>query len=114
MTILTAPLPAAPPAAPLERPYRRTRVFHAAVAVLAVHVIDDRFVQPQPGTSAGDHLVSGLVPLLLLALAALAFPRLRGGAQGMLALSLGLLGVAGAAQGVYSAQKLRPSGDDST
>jgi hypothetical protein len=38
-------------------------VFLAAVAVIAVHVLDDSFIQPEPGTSAGDHLVSGLVPL---------------------------------------------------
>jgi hypothetical protein len=30
--------------------------------VIAVHILDDNFVQPQPGTSTGDHLVSGLVP----------------------------------------------------
>jgi hypothetical protein len=28
---------------------------NAAVGLIAVHVIDDSFVQPQPGTSAGDH-----------------------------------------------------------
>ena len=33
------------------------------VGVIALHVVDDSFVQPQPGTSATDHLVSGLVPL---------------------------------------------------
>ena len=93
---------------------RIATVFRAATAVLAIHVIDDRFVHPQPGTSPGDHLVSGLVPLALLALAFWAFPRLRGGAQAALALTLGLLGAAGAVEGVYYAQKLGPSGDDFT
>ena len=57
-------------------------VFRAATAALALHVADDRFIHPQPGTSAGDHLVSGLVPLALLALAFWAFPRLKAGAAG--------------------------------
>ena len=34
-----------------------------ALGVAALHVVDDNFLQPQPGTSATDHLVSGLVPL---------------------------------------------------
>jgi dienelactone hydrolase len=91
-----------------------TTVFRAATGVLALYVADDRFVHPQPGTSAGDHLVSGLVPLALLALAFWAFPRLRGGAQAALALTLGLLGAAGAVEGVYYAQEVGPSGDDFT
>ena len=32
-------------------------LFLASVAVIALHVIDDSFLQPQPGTSAADHLV---------------------------------------------------------
>ena len=39
------------------------RLFLLGVAVIALHVIDDSFLQPQRGTSAADHLVSGLVPL---------------------------------------------------
>jgi hypothetical protein len=31
-----------------------SRLFMLAIAVIAVHVIDDNFVQPQPGTSAVD------------------------------------------------------------
>ena len=49
-------------------------LFRAATAALALYVADDRFVHPQSGTSAGDHLVSGLVPLAVLALATLAAP----------------------------------------
>jgi hypothetical protein len=37
-----------------------------AIGVVAIHVADDNFLQPQPGTSAGDHLVSGLVPIAVL------------------------------------------------
>ena len=38
-------------------------IFLVATGLVALHVADDSFLQPQPGTSAGDHLVSGLVPL---------------------------------------------------
>jgi hypothetical protein len=55
-------------------------LFRIAVAVIALHVVDDNFVQPPPGTSATDHLASGLVPLVVLAAAAWAFPRVRPGA----------------------------------
>src|SRR5829696_8288844 len=89
-------------------------VFRAAIAVLAVHVADDRFIHPQPGTSAGDHLVSGLLPLALLAIAFWSFARLKPGAQGPLAVALGLLAVAGAVEGVYYTRELGPAGDDFT
>jgi hypothetical protein len=49
---------------------REAALFVLAAALIAVHVIDDSFVQPQPGTGAGDHLFSGLVPLALLVPAA--------------------------------------------
>ena len=54
---------------PAETPAGGTTALAAfGVAVIAVHIVDDNFVQPQPGTSARDHLVSGLVPLAVLAL----------------------------------------------
>lgn len=83
--------------------------------VIAVHILDDNFLQPQPGTSAGDHLVSGLVPLAVYVGAAFAFPRLRAGAQGTLAISLGILGIAiGVGEAGYYTLKVGPSGDDYT
>jgi hypothetical protein len=54
-----------------------TRMFQGAVATAAVAAIDDAFVHPEPGTSAGDHLASGLVPVGIAFLLALAYPRLR-------------------------------------
>src|SRR5215213_8193217 len=54
-------------------------IFNVAVGLIAVHVVDDSFMQPQPGTSAGDHVFSGLIPLAILGLAAWAYPRVRGG-----------------------------------
>jgi uncharacterized protein len=89
-------------------------LFRVAIAVLALHVLDDNFVQPQPGTAAGDHLVSGLVPLALLGAAAWAYPRLRGGWRGALALFLGPLGIAAGIEGYYYTREVGPSGDDFT
>ncbi len=87
-------------------------VFRAALAVIAVHVVDDSFVQPQPGTSARDHLVSGLAVLAALALAAWGYPRLRGGRRGALALLFGLFGLVAGAEAVQSIGAT--SGDDYT
>jgi hypothetical protein len=91
-----------------------TVAFRVAIAVLALHVLDDNFVQPQPGTAAGDHLVSGLVPLVLLGLAAWAYPRLRGGRRGALALLVGPLGIAAGSEALYYTRQVGPSGDDFT
>src|SRR5215207_8136116 len=90
------------------------RLFVLAVLAIAVHVVDDSFLQPQTGTSAGDHLVSGLVPLALLSLAIAAYPRLRGGRRGALALALGVLGLAAGGEAVHYAGAVGASGDDYT
>jgi uncharacterized protein len=93
---------------------RERAVFLIAVGVMALHVVDDSFVQPQPGTSAGDHLVSGLVPLAVLALAAVGYPRLRGGARAAIALVVGVFGIAAGIEAVYYTTQVGPSGDDFT
>ena len=93
---------------------RSVVLFRLGVLLIALHVLDDSFLQPQPGTSAADHLISGLVPLALLGLAAWAYPRLRGGRQGALALALGLLGLAASGEAVYYAGEVGASGDDYT
>ena len=54
-------------------PVTTTVLVAGCVLVIAVHVVDDSFVQPQPGMSARDHLISGLVPLAVLGLASLPF-----------------------------------------
>jgi hypothetical protein len=93
---------------------RSSAVCRVAIAVIAIHVLDDNFVQPPPGTSAGDHLVSGLVPLAVLGLAAWAYPRLRGAGQGALALTLGVLGITAGFEAVHYTNTVGPSGDDFT
>jgi hypothetical protein len=86
-----------------------------AVGVAALHVVDDNFLQPQPGTSAGDHLVGGLVQLALLVLAAWAYPRLRPGARATLAIYVGLfIAVMGIGEAGYYTRENGPSGDDYT
>ena len=87
----------------------------AGIGLIALHVLDDSFFQPEPGTSAGDHLVSGLVPLAVLLTLAWFYPRIRAGARAATALLLGALGIAmGAGEAVYYSLKVGPSGDDYT
>ena len=63
---------------------------------------DDSFFQPEPGNSVVDHLVSGLVPVAILVVAAIGYPRLRPGVRAVLAVVLGLFGiVAGSVEPVY-------------
>jgi uncharacterized protein len=94
--------------------WREHGLFVLAVGVIALHVVDDNFVQPQPGTSAGDHLVSGLVPLAVLGLAAWAYPRLRGPWRGAMAVAFGGLGIAAGIEAVHYTSKVGASGDDFT
>ena len=83
------------------------------LVLIAAHVIDDNFVQPQPGTSAGDHLVSGLVPTIALLLFATFYGRMRTGLRATLAVVVGLFGVtSGVSEAVYYAVKTGASGDD--
>ena len=93
---------------------RELGLFLLGVVLIALHVVDDAFVQPQPGTSAGDHLVSGLVPLSLLGLAAWAYPRLRGGRRGAMALLVGVCGIVTGIEAVHYTAKVGASGDDYT
>jgi uncharacterized protein len=87
----------------------------ASLVVIAVHVLDDNFLQPQPGTSAGDHLVSGLLPTAVLLGAAWAYPHLRAGLRASLALTLGILGIViGVGEAGYYSLEVGPSGDDYT
>jgi uncharacterized protein len=95
--------------------WREAVVARTALVVVALHVVDDNFLQPQPGTSAGDHLMSGVVPLVALIAIAAAYPGLRGGLRATLALVVGLFAlVAGAGEAGYYAMKIGPSGDDYT
>ncbi len=82
------------------------------LAVIGAHVVDDRFVQPPSGTQATDHLVSGLVPLALLALAGWGFVRGRPGVRAVIAILTGLFGLIASVEAVYYAREQGSSGDD--
>ena len=84
------------------------------LGLIALHVLDDSFFQPQPGTSAGDHLVSGLVPFAVLFVVAVTWSRLRPGLRGSLAVALGLFGLVTGIEAVYYLDAGRLSGDDYT
>ena len=97
--------PEAPRAALWSRPgapHRETTVVALCVAVLVTHVLDDNFVQPEPGTTAGDHLASGLIPVLLLVATVVVYVRLRAGLRATVAMTLGALGVVIGIPAAYS------------
>jgi hypothetical protein len=39
------------------------RSFAAATALVCIHIVDAEIVQPQPGTTARDHVFATVVPL---------------------------------------------------
>ena len=97
----------------------RSRVTETALArlglgVVALHVADDSFFQPQPGTSAFDHLAGGLIPIVALLGVAVAYPRLRGGLRATLAVTLGIFGLVAGIEALYYAREVGASGDDYT
>jgi fermentation-respiration switch protein FrsA (DUF1100 family) len=93
---------------------REYALFATGIGVVAVHVIDDNFVQPEPGVSAGDHLASGLVPVAVLALGAGLFLRARAGLRAVVSLLFGSFALVTASEAVYYTRKVGPSGDDYT
>jgi uncharacterized protein len=92
-----------------------TGLARLALGVGALHVVDDNFLQPQPGTSAGNHLVGGLIQTAFFVSFAWAYPRLRAGLRGTLAIFVGLfMIVMGAGEAGYYTRENGPSGDDYT
>lgn len=91
-----------------------TGLARVALGAVALHTVDDAFLQPNPGTSAGDHLASGLIPTALLLGTAWAYPRLRAGFRSVLALLFGFLGALAGSEAIYYARSVGASGDDYT
>ena len=85
-----------------------------ALGLIALHIVDDSFLQPQPGTSAADHLVSGLVPLALIALLGFGYLRWRPGVRAVVAGLLGVLGITVGTEAVYYFSQGDGGGDDFT
>jgi hypothetical protein len=84
------------------------------LGIVALHIVDDNFLQPEPGTSAGDHLASGLVPVAILGVVAGAYPLLRAGLRAATAMTFGAIGVALGAPGAYYLLNGNASGDHYT
>jgi fermentation-respiration switch protein FrsA (DUF1100 family) len=86
----------------------------ASLGLVGLHVIDDNFLQPEPGMSPADHLPGGLTQLALVVVAAWAYPRVRAGARAALALVFGFFGVVAGIEAVYYTVADSPTGDDFT
>ena len=90
------------------------RLFYTASALIALHVADDNFFQPEPGMSAADHLLSGLVPLGVLAAVAVLYGRMRAGLRAVCAIFVGVFGLAAASEAIYYTAQGEIGGDDFT
>ena len=91
------------------------RLFLCCAAAVMLHIADDNFLQPADGMTAGDHLLSGTVPLSALAAGAFAYPRVRAGARAAIALVMAFTGlVVGFAETGNHLYSTRLSGDDYT
>ena len=99
--------------APAGRPIGRS-LFIAAVAIVALHTVTDAFIAREPGVRPTDHVVSGLLPLALLAGASACFWLGRAGLRAVLALVLGVLALEGFALAVADARAVGVRGDDWT
>jgi fermentation-respiration switch protein FrsA (DUF1100 family) len=77
-----------------------TWLFRGAVALLVVHLVDHGFLEPRPGTSAGDHLTTVLIPSAVAIGAAVVHPRLPPGLRASLVF---VFGAFAAADGVLHA-----------
>ena len=69
---------------------RYRKITRASCAVLALHILIDSYLDLRPGTSPGDHLISGMVPVTVLATLAALMPRLSPGAFALTGYLLGL------------------------
>ena len=91
-----------------------TTLVLASLALIALHILDDNYLQPQPGTSAADHLASGLIPVAILAGVAVTYPRLPPVPRATLAMTFGALGLTIGFPAVYHLLHDGISGDDYT
>ena len=111
MTVAAANVPAR---SALARLATERSLALASLGLVGLHVVDDNFLQPEPGMSPVDHLPGGLTQLALVVAAAWAYPRLRAGARAALALLFGFFGVLAGTESAYYTFADRPSGDDFT
>ena len=102
----------------VARAARFARTEHGIVAIalgaIGLHIADDNYLQPEPGTSPLEHLASGLIPIGLLTAVAVLYPRVRGGVRGWLALTFGALGITFGVPSAYWLSQGEASGDHYT
>jgi hypothetical protein len=91
-----------------------TTLARVAIGVAALHVVDDSFLQPSTGTSAGDHIVGGLLPLALLIGAGVLYGRVRAGVRATIGLLAGFFAFLMGTEAAYYTSQVGPSGDDYT
>ncbi len=84
------------------------------LGALAVHILDDNFIQPEPGTSAAEHWASGLVPFLVIVAGGFLLPRVRAGPRAATAMVFGVLALVAGAEAAYYLTRRGMSGDDYT
>ncbi len=93
---------------------RERRALALATALIAVHVLVEGLLAPEPGTRLRDHVVPVGVPLALLALAGVVMLRSRAGAVGATALVLGTWALVGAGAALAEAAAGGIHADDVT
>ena len=93
---------------------REIGLFMLGVATIALHMLDDSFLQLPRACCGWSIIVSGLVPLAVVALAAWTYPQVRGGRRGAMALVFGVFGIVTGIEAVHYTAKVGPSGDDYT
>ena len=87
-------------------------VFRLAAGVVALHVADDNFLQPNPGRRPPTTSPAGSCPIALLVAAGVFYDRMRAGARATVALLTGWFGVLVGTEAVYYTREVGPSGDD--
>ena len=117
-TALPEPVSGSPVRTSLARAARYARtergIVTLALGAIGLHIADDNYFQPEPGTSPLEHLASGLVPIGLLAAVAVLYPRVRAGVRGWLALTFGALGITFGVPSAYWLSQGEASGDHYT
>ena len=93
---------------------REYALFAIGIGVVAVHIADDNYLRPQPGTSAGDHLASGLIPVAVLAVVAILYPHVRAGVRAATAITFGAIGITVGIPSAYHLLEGSAAGDDYT
>jgi fermentation-respiration switch protein FrsA (DUF1100 family) len=92
---------------------REFQIFGLSVLAIVAYRLDDAFLQMNPGTSAGDHLGSGLLPATILLAALLAWPIMATSIRALVSLLIGMLALTtGIATSGYHAYSDGPSGSD--